>query len=632
MPTQQEVLADPDFQQLPDADKLTALKTLFPSDFAEGGDGSTGTPTPPPAGAALKTEDWVTTRGSGPSLGSRMFDWFNPEEMIARRNADRGLTGSVLDIAGVPEGNIKSGLEALGTRVIDPVVGNVNAILGGVFSPAKVAMEPLSALEDVVMPKLLAPDTLAPEAFPSVGATAQADIKAQIAGHPASTALALYGAKQGAFPGLGKAPKATAGVKANSAVDLLQKQIKPSATSQLGQEFETIGAEYLRQAAPESVKIKGKPHDVAINSGEAALTRLGGEQSAMLADAKARGVTHVDPAAIRQAHVRLANEPYYKYVDPEAGARFQALGESVGPIPIEEAQAVLSDINAKQRLARQRTGASEDSVEVQARYQANEAMADAIRDQLNELLSRTPNEFKENYRSYSNVAQVTDQLIKSKATFRNSDQVTLGAILKRAAGRALAGGGAGTIAGAMFGSPIAGAVGGAFAGLLSDLATRTRVPKNISKSLKMANKMDIQPPKPFGPQKPSMLPEPPPQEPPPDTGGNVPVAPTPTAPLSPAGSPLPGPLEPPRDVVSGSLGSRNSGLKSSSGGSISMKTYMDTQIDLMTKSGMDRAQSEKFILGGGSPIMRDVVRRLLAGEIDEAAALTEVKTAASKLL
>lgn len=423
-------------------------------------------------------EEWVSVRGEK-SLGRRMFDWFNPEEMIARRDVERGLTGSVLDIAGVPEGRVKSALETVGENVVDPVVGNVNALLSGFFSPTKVITEPIAAAEEAVMPRILSEETLNPKPTYDVAETAEQDVTAQIAGHPASTALALLGARS-AFKG--GSPKIAEFPKAPKEVSLLRGVIKPPAGSKFAKSFDESGSNGLRLISAEAPKKGGDSFQRFKTGGAKTISKLGEERESMMVEGIEKGKT-ISGKSIKQSVNRLGNDPYYENLDPEGALFFKERASTItdGPIPVQEAQAVYSTVEKMIRRARKASGDAEAALEANDKFQALEAIRENIGKQLNEQLSRTPNEYLNNARNFSDVYRVLDRAEHAEGLFRNDPSNTF-------TWRDL-----GNFSG--------------WASFLKKVGMKRTPETDLAASLKRAQKGNLPEPKPIGPQKPASVPQ-----------------------------------------------------------------------------------------------------------------------------
>lgn len=319
----------------------------------------------------------------------------------------------------------------------------------------------------------------------------------------------------GMVGGKGGTPKITeitkVGKESTPALDLLQKQLKPGARSKVGQEFQEVGERGLENLAVEerAAPTKGNGADRLLENEGRSKARLGNNFEEMHAEAEAKGLTF-DRNSVRQEGRRIQNQPWYKYVDPEAKAKFDNLIQGEGEISLREAHEILTEILERKRLLDQRVGAGEDVANAADKTKGLNAMESAIKKQLNEKLSRRPNEYLENSANYQSVAQLGDLIRAAKTLARNADDVTTGEAIKKALEGMAVKGGVGGAVGFAVGGPagaIGGATGGAIVSALFDLMKRGARPKAMGKALDMAAKSAPRTQEPIPPQKPSTLPQ-----------------------------------------------------------------------------------------------------------------------------
>lgn len=408
-------------------------------------------------------------------------------------------------------------------------------------------------------------------------------------------------------------------------IKLLQGRAKPTARSRTGQNFDEVAEDFMLHAN------EGRPVvntvDDGIAAGENALNKISTTRiEPMIVGAEQRGV-QIDLTAAAQNIERLSKEPYYRYLDPEGAAKLiDEAGLLTGKnVPVRDAQSLLTFLNKRARAIRQKTGTSADVNESRAMEtlaESYEEMADGIRRQLNERVSRSPNEFLEAYRNWANVDEVTDLLKIAKVRQGNTPDEQLLRVVSDSLPRR-------------------------DVSILGKLLPGQTTDTDVSKAFRLAGKIKMNPATPFGPQKPSMLPQPPPTpggggtggggppstpitpvqgtprgqawataNVPPATPAPAPVTPTPT----PATPPPTSPLQPPRDIVQENLGSARSGQES---GAIPMRAKAAIQQKLLDDAGVAPDDLGNFIQKHGAE-MSDLATLVQRGEISHIEAVTHL--------
>lgn len=429
--------------------------------------------------------------------------------------------------------------------------------------------------------------------------------------------------------------------KLERAGKLLQGRAKPAPRSKTGQNFEEVRNDFLR-LANEGRPVVNTVED-GVLAGENALSKISTERiEPMIVQAEQRGV-QVDLTAAAQNIERLAAEPYYKYLDPDGAVKLieQAASFKGRQAPVREAQSLLTFLNKRARATRQRVGTSADVNEARALETLAESydeMADGIRRQLNERVSRKPNEFLEAYRNWANVDEVTDLLRIAQVRQGNLPDEQLLKVVADAG---------------MTQREVS---------LLSKLLPKQTTDTDVSKAFRLSGKIKIAPPAAFGPQKPSMLPQIPPAggpggpipptpggtPPPPTPGGggtggggppptpilpvqgtprgqawataNVPPATPAPAPVTPTPPAPASPLQPPRDIVQENLGSARSGQEP---GAIPMRAKAAIQQKLLDDAGVAPDDLGNFIQKHGAE-MSDLATLVQRGEISHIEAVTHL--------
>lgn len=306
--------------------------------------------------------------------------------------------------------------------------------------------------------------------------------------------------------------KTVVGKPPNAAVDLLQEQLRPGPQTRVGQEFETLGERGLENIAKEERKAptKGKGADRLLENAGRSKKTIGQQFDEMHAEAEKNGLTF-DRKAMKQEEARLKAQPFYEYVEPEIKAKFEDLLKGEGDISLREAHDILTKILEKKRAIDNRVGIGEDVSNATQKVEALNAIEGVIKKQLNEKLSRTPNEYMERSADYQSVASLEDLVRSAKTAARNSGDASLMKSFQDALHDIGWKAGAGTAVGFSLSgfNPVGAAIGGGAVvavNVLQDILKKSARQRNMGKALNMAVKNPATP-RAIGPQKPSLLPE-----------------------------------------------------------------------------------------------------------------------------
>jgi len=298
-------------------------------------------------------------------------------------------------------------------------------------------------------------------------------------------------------------PRTAVGRPPNAPVDLLQQQFKPGKSTQFGQNFEELANRGLRRIVEEEKQVptKGEGHNRFIQNAEQSRKTMGRNFEEMHTAAEEAGKTF-DPKAFDKEISIVQRNPWFRFIEPEVRTKMGNLLKQ-NDISLRDAHKLLTEILERKRRIDQMVGAGEDVANSANRIRALNALETAIKKQLNEKLSRFPNEYVELTTDFHAVASLEELARASQVASRNIDSPTIG----KAMVNVLHGAGTGAFAGALIGAPLGGTVGGALAAAIATFLRRGARGKNVGKAIDVATKRGLPEPARFGPQKPSTLPE-----------------------------------------------------------------------------------------------------------------------------
>jgi hypothetical protein len=439
MPTQQEVLNDPDFQGLSDVDKEQALRHLFPDDFQ-----SESLDKPPKRTGFLDIASGIAEESfPSPTRAKQTFD--------ATKESAKGLTGSVLEIAkeSYPAAKfaltqfpgIESGIEKVGDNVIDPVVGTglgaINAATPHVLGmPLKIADRMGDILAESGKHLFLGKEQPADAAEQSARYLAGEEAPMYEGRKPWNTestavnALTQLGTDamnnkiQTAALGAGllrpsSIPK-IADIKVPSkSVALTRTVANPPVGSKLARNWDEVATPAIKDVLQEYGK-KGDEFQRFNHGAEKAQSNAGQHRNEMVQDGIKNAKT-VDGGEIKQAVNELGNDPYYEFIDPDGIKAIEKVsgGINTGPMPIEKAVSIYTTIERMIRNANKKAGDAAAALENNDKYQALQAAKSNIGKQLDAQLSRTPNEWLDNSKRFSNLYKVWDRVKVAEDLYRN---------------------------------------------------------------------------------------------------------------------------------------------------------------------------------------------------------------------
>lgn len=258
----------------------------------------------------------------------------------------------------------------------------------------------------------------------SVLAQSLAGVGTDVANYPVTNlALAKGFAKVGGALKGGEPAVAAEFAKTPKELKLLRGVTKPQAGTKFAKNFNDAGSNGLRLISEEAPSKGGDSFQRLTSGADKALEKLGETRSSMMQEAAGKTVSG---KSIKQSVSRLGDDPYYKNLDPEGSTYFQERAATItdGPIPVEEAQAIYSTVEKMIRRARKASGDAEAALENNDKFQYLESIRENLGKQLNETVSRTPNEYLENSRNFSDVYRVLDRAEHAEGLYRNDPSNT----------------------------------------------------------------------------------------------------------------------------------------------------------------------------------------------------------------
>lgn len=277
------------------------------------------------------------------------------------------------------------------------------------------------------------------------------------------------------------APPESLAPKVPKEVKLIRTVARPVAGTKFSKNFNEAGGDGLRMIAEEPAKT-ADPAFNAKTGFENAEGKLATPREEMITQAKQKGKT-VSLKPVKSAVSRLTNDPVYDAIDPDGAVQLERIASKIsdGEVTPDVAQEIYTSIERQLRQAKKLAGDRADALEESTKFQAWDTIRETLGKQLNETVSRTPNEYLENSRSFSNLYNTWDRIERAIEVYGNNPKSlsTWRDFLS---------------------------IQGAKDSLMRLGFSRNTL-TDLQQSMNMASKGNIPAPTPFGPQKPSTLPQ-----------------------------------------------------------------------------------------------------------------------------
>lgn len=461
--------------------------------------------------APSQPQQWESVRGNKPA--DSLLSWLNPwkgmseDKIPATVDAMRKAQGFTTSLVGAATGDEGPDSQAtkLAASVIDPLAGGASAFsqgLGAVPFGSQIGSA-IGKASEFLAPKVASLISNNPESVmnpadtASTRANVESGIQAALVNNSATVAaLAAPEVAKGVKLARGevpvRAPGEPAGVPANAAVDLLQKQLKPGKNTEIASDFEKEAPAALNDIVQQAPNVeKGKSstpnHDRFIEMADQAKRPFGEQMGAMIDEGMKRG-EYYDPKNLWAKLDEAVNKPLVQLFSPEFLNKIDELKQRFPDrMPLDVAHQLASDISAQLRKMDNAIGPAEDVIGQNAKYNTMKTLELDIRDQLNEKLSPTTDAWRNASQRYGAISRLQDLAQAAKNSVRSGSDATVGQLIDEAGKDALIGGLGGSAIGGPHGA-VAGVVGGALYPLAKRLVSRGAADRAIGKVIKLAER------------------------------------------------------------------------------------------------------------------------------------------------
>lgn len=279
-----------------------------------------------------------------------------------------------------------------------------------------------------------------------------------------------------------------------AAINQLREATPPATGTKLARNWDESAGNYLRLTKnfaekwynPRNPKW-GDFFDAHKNAESQTLQELGKPRESMIQEAVAAGKNGTT-ASLKRDVSRMGDDPYFDNLDPQGAEFFRELSAKVPnkDIPVADLADLYTSLERQIRNARKKAGDAQAQLESNDKFQAMETMRHNVGAQLNELVSRRPNEWLDNSRDFADVYRVGDRVQIASEQYKKNPQT--------------------------FRNLIKGGVGLTPAAFIKTIGTMfnrwlpTTSESGLARAVRLSKGAEFNEPTPFGPQKPTKTP------------------------------------------------------------------------------------------------------------------------------